>query len=467
MTALALGAFLRFYNLGALEMSPDEGASWGAASAPNLFEVIVRQAVLNPGKLPIHDLMLHGWIALFGSSMVAMRAMSALLGTVSILLVYFTAREIFLSGDSRDAIADDQAGAARTASTIAAMSALLFAVNVVTIKYSREARMYPVMLAAAIAQVGLFARTLRCGGAIGYGALAVLTALAIGANFSALLVPATEGFLLLYFIGRAGWNPSDARAARGWTVAAALAAGGLVLAPTLFTSFGATTAGTAGGIIRWIKRPALYAPFALFNKGTGSFAFPVFAMLAAWGAIRGWMRGAHDPIAFAMLWMWAPPIIMVVASYTLTPVFVERYALSCFVPFFILVALGVFELSDVRLQAVALGLAVAFSLGHLRSYDRKSHDAQYREAVAAADAALKPGEAMTVVPAYAVEVLRYYLPAERRDRAVRVDSGSSNIAVLIFSEQHMPPSAAAKYTNEYPRVIARVRGAIILGKQAR
>src|SRR5208337_1338342 len=95
VVALVAGGVLRFYDLGALEMSPDEGASWAAASAPTAAEVIARQPALNPGALPIHDLMLHEWIALFGTSMTAMRAMSAAFGLVSILLVYLVCCELF------------------------------------------------------------------------------------------------------------------------------------------------------------------------------------------------------------------------------------------------------------------------------------------------------------------------------------------------------------------------------------
>src|SRR5208337_3920901 len=95
IAALVAGSVMRFANLGALEMSPDEGASWAAASAPTAAEVIARQPKLNPGELPVHDLLLHGWIALFGSSLAAMRAMSAVLGVVSILLVYLVSCELF------------------------------------------------------------------------------------------------------------------------------------------------------------------------------------------------------------------------------------------------------------------------------------------------------------------------------------------------------------------------------------
>jgi mannosyltransferase len=446
--ALAAGSAFRFANLGRLEMSPDEGASWAAASARSAAEVIARQPALNPGELPVHDLLLHAWIALFGSSLAAMRALSAAFGVASILLVYLVVCELFEeSALTRDDI-----------KLVAGLSALLFAVNLVTIKYSHEARMYPVMLAAILAQVAMFLRALRVGGLASYVAVVVLTALAIASNFAALLIPATEGLWLVYMVARAGWRPGDAKARRAWVIAIALAAAGLILVPKLFSSLHAASSGSLGG---WRKSPAWYEPFALFNKATGSFAFPILAALAIWGMIRRW-DSARDSIAFALLWMWAPPLLMVAVSYAIAPMFVERYALSSFVPFFILAALGIFELPGDLVRVGALALAVAFSLGHIVSYDRKPHDAQYREAIAAADSVLKPGEVMTVTPSYAIEVLRYYLPPDQLDRAVRYEPSASPAAVLIVGDQNLAPDAAQTYRKEYPQVVARLRGVIVL-----
>lgn len=331
--------------------------------------------------------------------------------------------------------------------------------NLVTIKYSREARMYPLMLAAILAQVAMFIRAFRVGGLANYAAVVLLTAIAIASNFAGLLVPATEGLWLLNVVVRARWRPDHANARRAWTLAILLAAAGLILVPKLLSSLRTASAGSVGG---WRKPPAVYAPFALFNKATGSFAFPILAALAIWGAVRGWRRGARDAVGFALLWMWAPPLMMVAASYTIAPVFVERYALSCFVPFFILVALGIFELQSDLIRVGALVLAVAFSVGHIVSYDRKPHDAQYREAIAAASSALKPGDVMTIVPAYAIEVIRYYLPADQFNRAVRYDASASAAAVLILGDQNLAPRAARSYRKEYPDVVARLRGVTVL-----
>ena len=466
--ALAAGSYLRFANLGALEMSLDEGDLWATASAPTVSEVIARQTMLDSGKLPIHDLMLHGWIGLFGSSLAAMRALSAAFGVLSILLVYFVSRELFAQTDARESgLASDETR------IVAGLSALVFAVNLVSIKYSREARMYPLMLAAVLAQVGMFLRSLRVGGLANYVAVAVLTALAIGTQFAAALVPASEGLWLAFTFARARLRPADAAVRRGLALVIALAAGGCILAPQLFSTVRTVSEVARGGIAHahcgfcgccGTALPPWYAPFTLFNKATGSLGFPILAALATWGVVRGWSRGAHDAVGFALLWMWGAPLMMMLVSYTLQPMLVERYALASFVPFFILVALGIFEMPSDLVRIGALVLAVAFSAGHIVSYLGKPHDAQYREAIGIADAALKPGETMTAVPAYAINVLRYYLPADRLDRAVRHDRSTQNSAVLIVSDQGLAPSEAKPYGKEYPQTIARLRGVTVLRK---
>ena len=322
--------------------------------------------------------------------------------------------------------------------------------------------MYPLMLAAILAQVTMFLRALRVGGVANYAAVVVLTALAIASNFAAVLIPDTECLWLGYLLireGRAGGRLENTNARRALNIIVALAVAGAILLPKLFSSMHAVSFGNLGG---WRKAPAFYEPFALFNKATGSFAFPILAALATWGVIRGWQRGARDSIAFALLWMWAPPVMMVVASYALAPVFVERYALSCFVPFFILTAFGIFAMPTDLLRVGALALTVAFSLGHIVSYDRKPHDAQYREAIAAADSALKPGEVMTAIPSYSIQVLRYYLPGDQLNRAVRYDPSASPAAVLILGDQNLAPGDAQSYKKEYPQTVAHLRGVTVL-----
>ena len=69
---------------------------------------------------------------------------------------------------------------------------------------------------------------------------------------------------------------------------------------------------------------------------------------------------------------------------------------------------------------------------------------------------------MTVVPSYAIEVLRYYLPPDQQNRAVRFDPSGPPVAVLILGDQNLAPGTAQSYRKDYPNVVARLRGVTVL-----
>jgi 4-amino-4-deoxy-L-arabinose transferase-like glycosyltransferase len=480
--AIALGAWLRLAAIGAREMSADEGASWAAAAAPSLAEVVRIQAALNPGKLAVYEVVLHGWMKLFGDGLDAMRALSAMLDTLSIVVVFVLVRELLGArsatpqGESESAVSGGIPSG--EAETVAALAALLFAVNLVTIKYARELRMYPLALLIVLLQVRFFIRAVRHGSRFDLVPLAVLTALAVAAHFSAAFMIVAEA-LCLVALPRMTWHRARAPSiAPTFAIAAALGAGAalflIVALPALRTGASAFAQGATG----WIERPRWWAPLALFNKGVGSFAFPVMAALAGWGAWRGWDR-ARAATAFALAWMWLPPLLMLVASYAFSPMFVERYALWCFVPFFMLAALGAWELRSASTRAVAtsaigavavvgaVGLALALALGHLHAYRQRPHDTQWREAARAAAGALKPGAKIAVAPPYAVNAVRYYLrDTQFAGAAVPAgdsDARGSDTNVLVVGDQWNARDKTAKLLAQYPNPLAGFRGVRVYG----
>jgi hypothetical protein len=458
LIAIVLGGYLRFSDLERLEMSDDEGASWAAAAAPSLSGVVALQARLNPGKLAVHELALHGWMVLFGEGIVAQRSLSAALGTISILIVFWITWELtrppLKSVGVESAARDD-------ALLIAALATVVYAANLVTIKYAREARMYPVMLVATLLQVGFFTRASRRGGITNYLGAALFAIVAIAANFAAALIPTTEGLWLLYLLMRSGMRLQNPESRRAWSLLAALALGALAFFAFAMPALRGATNAVENGAITWIELPAIWEPVALFNKATGTFAFPVLVLAAAYGAWRGW-RLRPDAIRFGLLWMWAPPVLMVVVSYAVRPLFVERYALSCFVPFFVLVGMGIWEVRDQRWRAAALLVVLAMSLGHVAVFDRKMHDAQWREAAAAGAASLRAGETMTAVPAYSISVVRYYLPPAERVRTIDFVRAHRDASVVLLRDHGVAPAVAAAIHQDYPVELAKLRGIIVL-----
>jgi hypothetical protein len=465
--AMVLGIWLRFAAIGAREMSADEGASWAAAAAPSLAEVVRIQAVLNPGKLAVYEIVLHGWMRLFGDGLAAMRAFSAMLDTLSMVVVFVLVREL-LSGLSSPPESESGALGAlppEEAETVAALTALLFAVNLVTIKYAHELRMYPLVLLIVLLQVWFLIRAVRRGGLFDLASLAVFSALAVGAHFSAAFMVVAEA-LCLPALPRTPCRRERAyRMPPQFAIAAALGAGAMLFVMFALPALRSGASAFAQGATSWIERPPWWAPLALFNKGTGSFAFPVMIALAGWGAWRGWSR-AREAIGFALIWMWLPPLLMLIASYAFAPMFVERYALWCFVPFFMLAALGAWELRAGSMRAVAIGLAVALALAHLHAYRRRPHDIQWREATRTAAATLAPGATLAVAPPYAVNVVRYYL-RDTKAAGVAAPADDSEAQVLVIGDQWNARDKAAKLLAQYPHPLAGFRGVRVQGRRAR
>jgi 4-amino-4-deoxy-L-arabinose transferase-like glycosyltransferase len=460
--AVIVGAYLRCADLGGREMSADEGASWAAASEPTIREVLRAQNHLNPGKAGLHDVALHLWMRAFGEQLAAMRALSGAVGTISILLVFGAAREIFaMDGDT----SDGENSAADQRDAVAAIAALIFAVNLITIKYAREARMYPFVIAAVVAQTWCFFRALRRGGIAAYVGVAFFTALALAAHLTAVLILGGEGLWLAYMATSYRFDFSAKEIRRALAVALALGAGAAMLAPLAPTVIGSAAHAADIGEIDWIKRPEPWAPLALFNKGTGSFAFPVMAAIAVWGVLHGWRRW-RTGIIFALLWMWAPPLMLMFVSYVIRPAFLERYLLSCFVPFFILVAIGVIELPPRVARIGAIALMVALAIGHVIAWDRKPHDVQWGEAARVATTDVGSGGTLAVAPGFAVNVVRYYLAESDPARLAHPAeaNGSDPAGAVIIADQGVAPATAAALDREYRRVLANPRGVMVRGR---
>src|SRR5260370_15691323 len=196
--AIGLGAALRFFRLGSRELSIDESLSWYEAAAPTVTDLLRIQHEVDSGKLAVHELALRGWMHMFGDSEGALRAMSALIGTISIVLVFIVAVEILSAVSSTEGDDRQQRGFY----VVAAMSAILFAVGLPAVEIARQARMYSMMQAWILAQVIFLLRARRIGGLANYTGLSIFTAIAVATNFTALLVVGAETLWLIYLFGR-------------------------------------------------------------------------------------------------------------------------------------------------------------------------------------------------------------------------------------------------------------------------
>jgi uncharacterized membrane protein len=456
LLALALGGFLRFFALGRREMSADEGASWAAAAASTITQVLQLQPRLNPGKFAVHEIALHGWVNVFGDGLTAMRALSAVAGTLAIAGVFFVARELFALDDgviigAKKGTFEVRAGT--PSEPVAAFAAVFFAVNLVFIKYAQEVRMYSIALLCALMQVGFFLRSLRRAAPAPLLLTATFTALAIASTFTMLLILVPEGLWLAYL----GWRQGKALSRRIASSALALIGGlALLIAPAVIY-LRARAHAPALLAYAWASLPPMWAPISMFNKALGNVAFPFFLGLAFWGIARGW-RPWRDALVFLLLWMLVPPTLVLAASYLIRPMFVERYLLASIVPFILLGAAGIGNIRGLWAQSSLLALVILLAVGHIYSYRSHPHDVQWREAVQAVTATT--GRIVAVAPPYAVDVVRYYLADSSNNWSI-VPGPTNAATAAIVADQGVSPFEAARISATCPRLLIRLRGVTV------
>ncbi len=136
---LALAAGLRFYKIGAQSLWADEGNS--AALASRSLVQIARDAShdIHP---PLYYWMLRLWTDVFGTSEAALRALSAVLGTLLVLIIA-------------------EAGRRLHGKAVGLTAAFIAAISPFQVYYSQEARMYILLALEACASVLAFWWLLR------------------------------------------------------------------------------------------------------------------------------------------------------------------------------------------------------------------------------------------------------------------------------------------------------------------
>ncbi|HJU11701.1 MAG TPA: hypothetical protein VJ728_12530, partial [Candidatus Binataceae bacterium] len=133
---------------------------------------------------------------------------------------------------------------------------------------------------------------------------------------------------------------------------------------------------------------------------------------------------------------------------------VDRYVLLSLVAFLALAASGAEAFAAWPARGLVLFLIILLSVRALRHSSGFWVD--WREATAIACANSPRNAEIGVVPAYAVNVVRYHLPPERRSLATGLDSACGNSQLLIVNPGHLiPPDYMSQLLTCYPQLVGR------------
>jgi 4-amino-4-deoxy-L-arabinose transferase-like glycosyltransferase len=182
---VALGAVLRFATLDLQSYRYDEAVTVGRVLHPSLFSTFsaVSHSESTP---PLYYVGAWLWSRPFGTGELWMRSLSALVGTGSILAIYFAALALPLP---------------RRAGLVAAA---LVAVSPVMVWFSQDARAYALVFLLTALSFLFFARARRRVGRHDLLWWAIFSSLAIATHYFAAFVVAAEAILLLLGPNRRG-----------------------------------------------------------------------------------------------------------------------------------------------------------------------------------------------------------------------------------------------------------------------
>ena len=346
---VVLGVVLRLHQLEARAFY-DEAASWTFAHLGwhNFWDVMWNYE----GNMVFYYVLLRGW-TIFGDSEFAVRSLSVITGTASILAIYLLGSYLFNRQTGR-------------------VSAALLAVHAFHVHFSQEARGYALQTLLLILSTYLFAKVTLprpdCAKASTssqklWAAYIVVSALAVYSQLFAVLVLAAQwlspGFSTLKKVGLA-------------TVAKSICALALLTAPIAFFVLFQDK-----GQLSWVP-PLSTDRFIRFIEvftGSSSLLSAIYITLCLYAIVSFVRANAHtkQPTGalavtaqkthqrLLILWLIFPIAITIVASTAIGPLFVDRLFVMCLPALVLLAGFSIVEMGQIStlFQAISVTLLAA------------------------------------------------------------------------------------------------------------
>ena len=383
---LALG--LRFYRIEAQSLWNDEGTSVALAQRDLL--TIARSAArdIHP---PLYYYLLHVWIGLWGTSELAVRSLSALLGTLLVLWTILLGRTLVSSVERGDASLYSSCGCTR-ADGLGLVAGLFAAVSPFLVYYAQEVRMYMLCACLGAASTWMVVRLLLQWGEPGSpssrssetghrgqlwaGSYVLVSVLLLYTHYFAVTVILAQNLAFLCWLaamGKRGTSSWIVDRLRVWVLLQLLVLVAylpwLVLVREQLRAWPATSAPLQ-------MRVFLLDLLRVFSQGLSIPARPNVGMLGfgvllalgmiapLWGGKRNVSRSpSSGPLHMTILLCLVVPIAVLYLMSLQRPMYNPKFLLLCAVPFALLLAQGALTLSSLAPPGPTRWLGLLLTLG--------------------------------------------------------------------------------------------------------
>lgn len=341
----AMGCFIRSYRLDHRSIWLDEALSLSFASQ-NPSSMLRDYRDPSP---PLYYLLLGQWISLFGTSEIALRSFSAILGTLAILLTGFLGKVLY---DWRTAL----------------LAALFMAIMVFPIHTSQETRSYVLLLSAALGSSLFFIRSLDSPNRTNRFCYIFFTVVAAYTHYYWIFLALTQN-VYVFCIYR-----NQKRVLFSWLVMQSIVL--LCLAPWLTRFISEAEKISSGGF--WISRTNSHVLFQVLRSHLAFLVHPLIPiallLICLCGAVvdlarTKWRNGRkHDHSVYLLLWFACSILGPFLISQFFTPIFLFRYTILGVPPLYLFLARGVGRLPSVALQVLATSAIVIVCFAGIRNY---------------------------------------------------------------------------------------------------
>jgi mannosyltransferase len=403
-----IGAILRFYNLGYNSLWLDEATTYNIAlkSIPDIWQVTTAGEFNPPLFYWVEHVMLF-----FGNSEAILRFIPALLGVLTIPLIYVFGKEFM----------DRNTGI---------IAAAAFAFSPFLLFYSQEARAYSMMLFFVTFSMVFYLRALKNNDFTNWALFGIFSALAFWSHFYALVI---IGALILYALYelfpkiRSSLSAAQPLAAAGILF-------GIISLPLILVTIQLFAKRTASAPTYGIQGPGLI--IATFEQISGSqVVMYLLLLLFIAGIVQAFLLDKNKGIFILTLTV----LTFVISSFLSYRIPMQpRYLIFLAIIFFITIALSHRLLSaHINCRGVVYGFLVlmvvvnAPPLVHYYSgyskEDWRGFSDQLRQLT-------RQGDFIVVVPGYMAQPLDYYY-SNTSDQTIELPAGTAGELKTIHAQK--------------------------------
>ncbi len=402
---LLLGLCLRTYDLGNESIWVDEAISiaWAKLDLSQIMKKTARD--VHP---PLHAIILHFWVDLFGESEFPARFPSAIFGFVAIFMIYKVGSLIF----------DEQTGI---------LSSLILGLSVFHIYYSQEARMYSLLSVMTLFSMYFFIKLLKEKSIIASVGYTLSGILLMYTHYFGLFIIASQNAYIftLFLLSEKVHKPRLKR----WLLLQFILI--LVFAPWIIILIKQTLQVQSGRFLGWVLVPSIWSIIRSFELYSGSylllFLFLALSLVSVVNCkkVKGNVTRKCSPVPvegdrpsstlsdaggiyLLLVWLLTPIIVPFVISKFSAPIYYYRFTIGASLAFYLLVAKGIRDISNNYVKFVTVGLIVGLSLATVLECYAQVNKYRWREAVNYLEGNARSGDLVLFSPQFNRIPFDYY-----------------------------------------------------------